>query len=658
MQSLINSPSDSFPKQGESEQKDKAWLWWDGWALLGILVLAALMRFGALGVTEFLHDEALLSLLAQDMVAGKGIPNTGIPSSVGLPNPPESVYVLAIPYAISSTPQFATLFIAALNVAGVGLLWWLARKWFGGWVALAAGILYAANPWAVLYSRKIWAQDFHTPFILLALVLGLYGFREGKRWAQLLCLPILFIGLQIHFAAWALLPVFMWLIVTGYKRVWLPGLVGSIVLTGMVLLPFAAGLSDTLTREPYRLTNLLNREGGTPLTISADALGYNTFLATGLGLETWVAPEQQADVWAKVPPPALLWLPIVGFCLFGIVGTGRYRWQLGGLLMLWALLPLLVFSLTWTPVYPHYFIASIPAWCLLAGIGVQFIIELGSKIRYLTPARTTPYLATLVGVIALTQIMWWFGLLNYVNTTATPNGFGPPMQYLLDVRNAANARDVLVISDGFEVLYDQEPAIWSVMMRSSTDCVRTITGDGLAVFPVGSFDVITAPNAPENPVGNLYHSVDEQVFPLRPSEGEYRLDRFASAPAWTRAVMTPIQAVTFGGGAVLTGYHLQADRLYLEWELPGAVNADYHYFGHFLNGNGEKIGQADHILWPGRFWCEGDRLISWVDAVVPEGTETLRVGLYELVGGGFRNESILDSAGNPSGQWVDIPLGN
>ncbi|MEO8608446.1 MAG: glycosyltransferase family 39 protein, partial [Chloroflexota bacterium] len=130
----------------------------DWLVLVTVLIIAALLRLGEPGIVEFKHDEAMLSLMAQDMVSGKGIPFTGIPSSVGVPNPPISVYLLALPYALSSNPLFATMFIAALNVLGVGLLWWIAHRYIGRTAAILAALIYAVNPWAILYSRKIWAQ--------------------------------------------------------------------------------------------------------------------------------------------------------------------------------------------------------------------------------------------------------------------------------------------------------------------------------------------------------------------------------------------------------------------------------------------------------------------------------------------------------------------
>lgn len=660
---------------------------WDALALLAVLLLAAALRLSEPGTLEFLHDEAMLSLMAQDLAAGSSIPLTGIPSSVGIPNPPTSVYVMALPYALSRSPQVATLFVAALNVAGVGLLWAVARRWFGAGVALAAGLIYAVNPWALLYSRKIWAQDFQTPLLLLALLLALEGFRAGRRWAQMLSLPVLFFGLQIHFAGWALLPLFAALVITGMKnspqerredrettagyaaagaqrrrivRVQSAWLAAGVLLALLTLLPYAIGLAETLAREPYRLENLLSR-GGDRLQLSADALRYSLNLAAGVGLESWIAPQQQADLLARVPPLSALLVITPMLLALGI--WAALQKPLGWLLAGWALLPLLVFTPTWTPVYPHYFIAALPGYALLTGMGAVCLfttlrsVRMGGCIPSLQPVLR-PALMTVGAALLISQALWWRGALRYVETTATPYGFGTPMSGLLAVRDAlADERDVLVISDGFEIRYDQEAAIWPVMLRGTADCVRTLAGDGLAVFPARPFAALVAPNAPPTPVNNLYSQPDAQVFPLRPGEGVYTLSRFDQPPVWSGPALTPIAPARFGSGAQLTGYHLGADRLYLEWRLPGAAAADYHYFGHLLDARGEKLAQTDSILWPGRFWCADDRVIAWAALPPHTGAVTLRVGLYTLSGnGGFINELLLDESGNPAAAWLDIAL--
>src|SRR5688500_446373 len=92
-------------------------------ALLLVLIVAALARLHRLDAVEFFHDEAMVSMMAQEMADGQTFPLQGILSSVGIPNPPTSIYVIALPFAFTSDPVAATGFIALLNVAGVGLLW-------------------------------------------------------------------------------------------------------------------------------------------------------------------------------------------------------------------------------------------------------------------------------------------------------------------------------------------------------------------------------------------------------------------------------------------------------------------------------------------------------------------------------------------------------
>jgi 4-amino-4-deoxy-L-arabinose transferase-like glycosyltransferase len=644
----------------------------DWWALALVVLIAAVLRLGNPGITEFFHDEAMLSMLAQDMAAGKTFPTEGILSSVGIPNPPTSVYVMWLPYKFTDDPLVATLYVAALNVIGVGLLWLIAHRYLGNIAALTAGLVYAVNPWAVLYSRKIWAQDFLTPFLLAALLLGRYGFAEDgdprrRKAAQIACLPIFLFALQIHFAVWVLLPLYCWLLWDGRKRTSWRTLAVSGVLSALVLLPYAVGLAQTLDQDPTRISDTFNRSAVSKgLSMSGDALLYLARLATGAGLETWVAPQQQSDLLARVPTPSAIWIALIGAAvLFGCIRLWRrYNRALAMLITLWILLPLIIFTPSWTPIYPHYFIASIPALALLMGIGIASAIMV---VNQRLPSATHRHIAEAVGfaalgVVLITQGLWWHGLLRYLDMTNTPYGFTTPVHYLLDVRDQlARYEDVLIVSNGMQVLYDQEPARWSVMLRNTARCLRTVPGDGYAIFPTGRFIAAIAPNAPPNAVGNLYVTDHSKIFPVRPGDGQYSLNVFEQAPAWKGAPITEIAPRHFSNGVQLTGYHLDKERLYLEWRLPGPdPTADYQYFGHFLDATGTRLGQRDAVFLPGRHWCAGDRLITWTNIQLPEGTNTLRIGMYKLGTGRTKDQyfsaDVLDMAGNPAGQWVDIAL--
>src|SRR5690606_37232666 len=168
----------TFPTEQPVRSRYAPYARWELALLAAILLLAGALRMGAPGITEFKRDEANLSRLALDLAQGSDFPLLGISSSVGIPNPPISAYLFALPYALDSTPLLATVFVGALNVLAVALTWLLMRRAFDARPALIAALLYAASPWAVLFSRKIWAQDLLPPFVVGAVLLGIMGFRE------------------------------------------------------------------------------------------------------------------------------------------------------------------------------------------------------------------------------------------------------------------------------------------------------------------------------------------------------------------------------------------------------------------------------------------------------------------------------------------------
>ena len=79
-------------------------------ALLGVLLLAAGLRFGWPGVNSFAYDEARLSLISLRMARGGEFATLGMPSSARVPNLPAAAWVFALPYAVSPDPLVATGF--------------------------------------------------------------------------------------------------------------------------------------------------------------------------------------------------------------------------------------------------------------------------------------------------------------------------------------------------------------------------------------------------------------------------------------------------------------------------------------------------------------------------------------------------------------------
>lgn len=597
-----------------------------------ILIIAASLRLGYAGVVEYRKDEALLTIIGVNMAQGKGFPLLGIPSSIGFPNSPMTAYVLAPPFWVSPEPLLAVAYIAILNVIGVGLLWLIGYRYFGRGVALVAGLTYAVNPWAVMYSRKIWAQDYHTPIILLAILLMLYGFVEKKRWAQIICLPILLIGLQIHFAAWSLVPVYVWLLWTGRKNTTWRRLVVSVLLGAAVIIPYGVGIVQSQGQYQTRLP------GNWSSDLIPQPAQQAIDLATGLHLEGTFARDQAADFLAQVPQPAALWMVSLAFGLMGLIAIFR-KWPryLGVMVIIWAFITVIVVTLVealgsqthvWFETWPHYYIPSIPAFCLLIGIGVTALATWRPQLKVVSVA-----VGGVAGAIFVTQFVAVFGLLHYVDTHFTTSrfGFGVPLHDLLDVRDALRSYDdiVTVNGDGRD-LSSTGAILWMSLLHDRPRCIRDLTvGDSAAVFPNHPFAAVFSPRQSKMDVSRLksiYESAPPTVVNV-PQGGEPFQIYGQQAAQWTGAPITDLEPTTFSSEMALTGYNLSGNTLTLRWTLPAPQAENYTTVVSYLAADNTLRGQQKSRFWETYNWCEGDTLIDWMKVDVPNGTTQLGIGL-------------------------------
>ena len=105
---------------------------------------------------------------------------------MGIASGPVQAYLLlpAVPFDSLLAPY---VIVALLNCWAVYLLWSFARTYYGPLVALLAAGLYAVNPWAVIFSRRLWSDDMTAPFV--ALLVGSLGALacQGRRRAIRFC---------------------------------------------------------------------------------------------------------------------------------------------------------------------------------------------------------------------------------------------------------------------------------------------------------------------------------------------------------------------------------------------------------------------------------------------------------------------------------------
>lgn len=605
-------------------------------ALLIVLILAALTRLYAVGYNHFLTDEADLAQLAQGIAVGAGQPTLGIQSSVGIPNSPVGAYILSVPYFFTGDPVLATAYVALLNTFGVYLLWWIARKLYTPQIALTAAVLYAASPWAIWFSTKLWAQDIHTPFVLLAFALAILGFVDGRRWAQLLCIPVFVVGLQIHFATLLLFPILLWWLWCGRRRISIPAVAIGAILGGYTLYQFWAAL---VNYWPPGSTG----GGVVSMYISgltrwrADPLVFMMWLTTGSGMPPFITEFSADQLSAALPALWIVWLPLIGFALIGLFNLNRNRLPTFSTptLVWWILLPVLVFIPSGVRVYVHYYVHLIPVLCLVVSIGITVAME-----RLLVVRLRSAVITVLLIVLCATQLLYGYTLLGYIDRTPIPEQ-GTPLHYLSTVRQG-------VISSRVESVLVDTPntdqsgyRIWRPLLFRAASCIRP------AAIQINDLAITIAPRTP---YAVLSHSPDGQ-YSQRGDDPRYLLTIVQD-----RTVSTDLIPITarFDNQITLTGYSMSGDRLLLEWDIAAVPTRDYQFFVHLLDANGDKTGQRDSNFPDRAFLCSGDRLTTAFNLPPLQNAVTLRVGMYYFDGDRFINSRMESSSG--SALWVDIPL--
>lgn len=126
----------------------------------------------------------------------------GLRVSVGLEMPPFYLWLLSLPVALTQDPVRVTQFVTLVNVAALLVLWRVLARDLSRLEAALAIALLASSPWAHVFSRKIWAQDFLLPATVawLAIVSShLARPRPHKVWLGALALSAYF---QIYPATW------------------------------------------------------------------------------------------------------------------------------------------------------------------------------------------------------------------------------------------------------------------------------------------------------------------------------------------------------------------------------------------------------------------------------------------------------------------------
>lgn len=348
-------------------------------ALLVILLLGAYLRLYRIAeYMTFLGDEGRDMLVIKRMIVDHKFTLLGPTASVGgfFLGPIYYYFMLPFVWAAGLNPAGAAVMVALFGIATIYLVYRVGRDFFDESVGLTASALYCLSPLVIAYSRSSWNPNL-VPFFSTLLMLLLWHSVVKSRPILLFWVGVVLgIGLQLHYLFLFLFPVVaIWYLLLGRKAGWLRyyalGALGFLIGYG----PFLAfelrhGFPNTIS-----IVNFLREGEGTGLVIqtfwkNVTEVSYRLF---GRLVFRLPPPEQFINV---APFYRFMWDVGTKFSIFASLGLlitffsgalsrpadttskrakNMERVYAALLLVLWFIVPVLLFGLYKKGIYDYYF---------------------------------------------------------------------------------------------------------------------------------------------------------------------------------------------------------------------------------------------------------------------------------------------------------------
>ena len=631
-------------------------------AVLGVLLLAAALRWMQPGLVEFKYDEVNITRQALGLVSGGPLPVLSGGTTLGLQRGALDVYLLALPLAVMGRHvEAAVWWLAALGVIAVALTYVLGRRVGGSATGLLAALFMAVNPWLILYDRKLWAH-IQVVFSVLLLILAWDVIVRRKRWAAF-WFPFV-AALQILAHVLAAVQVLSWLgaFLVAPRRWWRRE-TGFGLLAGVsVLLPYLWMLASRWTAHSASVSGIpapaVQASTASALRMIRGAWLQAFYLFTGSGTSSLAGLTSGSRfVWQAAD-----WIAIL---LGLLIAAGLIRctlWARGGarstgarLLLAWTVGPAVLFSLSVMPVATQYWTVLLPLPALYLALGLDWIGT--SWARRVSPRAVWVGVAALACVVALIWAGSYTTLLAAVDAGAGARAFGVPLarwqSVLATTREWAarlSTQEVRVAVDGVDPGYDSEPAAVAMLIGSPPWARFVAPQQPAALLLSNARPSLYLWTIDDPETEALLGRVGELVWrqPLGAGHADARLYRLPSAESadlgipLTRLSPEPV----FDAGMSLVGYSFPENitagedaEVTLVWRVldpaPEVRQRDFTAFNHIVTGRDALVAQTDGLALLSRDWWPGDVLVQRYKVTVPEpGAYTWRVGLYSRTDGG------------------------
>ncbi len=637
-------------------------------ALLTILILAAALRFAYPGVNSFAGDEAHISLDALRMARGGEFVMAGQPSSVNIPFFPASVWLFALPYAVSPDPLVATWFVCAISLLTVVGMWCLARRW-NVWAGLIAALYMAASPYAVFYGRSIWQPNLLAPLSLLWAITAYLGVIRTDWLGKVSIGASVFLGLfvvQVHFAGIVLVPATAYLFIRfgWWRRAKIvPVLIGG-ALALAAMIPYCYYIA---VLHPEIIDLYKQVLGGGTATI--DLQGVQNLLQLGLGWDWAFIGMGDQDTVSRNVPTAVVAGALIGLGLIAVVvmlvrsmwahsdaplqpltpnssptraGRGeksikpvlteanaRNGRVLAEIVILWLIISPLVFLRHSTPVLIHYQLVELPALALIMGASTLVFGNVGWR--------------RLVAIAMILQAaVWSVEIIHTLDYTSVNRPANSALSSILsESRNAAYTppQPILFFTHGDDPAVDGEAAVFKALLWAKQ--YRILNGDNLLILPPYPATLLAtlSPFQAWEEVEAAGLAKDVQSYPRRVGADPF-VSTYYDGESDPQG-FTPLKPIPFADGATLIGWKVRrvGPRLRLStlWTVnSGTAPRTYQQFDHLrlsTNDASDAPLAISDVALSRQTWQVGDKVIVMADFFnIAAGTPdlTIDIGHYTL----------------------------
>lgn len=638
--------------------------------LMAIVLLACLLRFAHLSISEFKYDEAGTITEARDISLGRSFPLAGLDCSVGLPDGPLMLYLVAIPTLLSSDPTLAVAFVASLSAAAVLATYLFVAKYFDTRTALVASLLLAVNPWATLFGRKVWQENL--PLLSVMIFSSIFLLVVSRRqWASV---PFFFfLGLQILIKIRAImyLPATLLTLLLFHRRLKRRPLLSGLSLFALLLSPY---LSHLWVHRNEVWTDISQGPLANRPVIDLQALKFSLWLASGYNVEAVLGPA--APLFT--PFSQLLSLNLYGITFLMLLGVSLCAWTVYrrregyeryALLLIWYFVPLLPYIWHTAPVHLGYMLSLFPLPFIFVGLALTTGFQ-GS--RRLLAVVSLVILVTLVGGQGSST---WF-LHQYAERYGAGGGFGTPLKYWLEIAKrtkefagSLGVDEVIVLAKGSDPRYEGEPAALAYLLepelrprflRRDTQRYLLYSLEGRTLYLMTIKDDM---------IDETLRQWGRELTSISiPSGDPARL--YAIDGKSVRQMMNRLENprdVPFSNGVHFLGYRAPSTvcpgeelTLLTYWGFISVGEEErahiYQAFNHFVDVEGKRWAQDDGFGPLSPDWRNGELLLQWFEISVPPETPPgeywILTGLYLLYDGD--RAAVLDEAGHVSGDFIAL----